>query len=120
VAHRGRENADEALIAALASGQTVQDAAKTAGVSARTAHRRLDDPAFARRVTEARSEMVKRAVGQLAEASAEAVTTLRALLRAESETARLGAARSILELGSRLRESTELEERLSALEAAAT
>jgi flagellar motility protein MotE (MotC chaperone) len=60
--------------------------------------------------------MVTRAVGRLADQSAKAVDTLVGLLGAESESARLGAARSILELGTKLRESTEIEERLAALE----
>ena len=60
--------------------------------------------------------MIGRAVGQLADASTKAVQTLTALLVADSLTVRLGAARSILELGPRLREAVEIEERLSSLE----
>lgn len=56
------------------------------------------------------------ALGKLADASAAAVDTLRGLLSSESDTARLGAARSILELGNKLRESVDIEERLAALE----
>jgi hypothetical protein len=40
-----------------------------------------------------------------------------ALLRAKSRSVRLGAARAILELGTKLRESVELEQRIAALEA---
>jgi hypothetical protein len=40
-----------------------------------------------------------------------------ALLTAQSESVRLGAARSILELGSKLRDNVEFGERLAALEA---
>ena len=61
--------------------------------------------------------MVEAAVGQLADASTAATATLRKLLAAEAETVRLGAARSILELGTKLRESVEFEERVRALEA---
>jgi HEAT repeat protein len=46
----------------------------------------------------------------------EAPDVLRSLLAAQSETVRLGAARSLLEIGSKLRESVELETRLQALE----
>ena len=60
--------------------------------------------------------MVSRAVGQLADAGAEAARTLRALLGAESESVRLGACRAILELGMKLRESEELERRVAELE----
>jgi hypothetical protein len=63
-----------------------------------------------------RAEMVGRALGKMADGMTEAADTLRALLTAEGESVRLGAARSILELGNKLRESVELEERLSALE----
>jgi hypothetical protein len=46
----------------------------------------------------------------------DAADVLRQLLAAKSESVRLGAARSLLELGVKLRESVELEERLRALE----
>ena len=111
-----RKNADGALIAALAGGATVQEAARTAGVSESTAYRRLKEPAFCQRVAEARSEMIARAVGVLARGSTAAATTLALLLKAESETVRLGAARSILELAVKLRETEELERRIGALE----
>jgi AcrR family transcriptional regulator len=105
-------------MAALAGGATVADASERAGVAERTVYRRLKDEAFLRQVAETRSGMVKAAVGQLVQASTDAVATLRGLLKAQSETVQLGAARSILELGAKLRESSELEERLAALEAA--
>jgi hypothetical protein len=114
----GRRNrrGDDALLLALASGQTVRDAASTAGIGERTATRRVADTDFRRRVGELRAEMVGRALGQLADGMTEAAGTLRALLSAEGESVRRGAARSILELGNRLRESVELEQRLQALE----
>ena len=113
----GRRKGDNALVAALAGGATVRDAAQSAGVSERTAHRRLEDPAFARRVTDARSEMLSRAVGTLARTSTAAATALALLLRAESETVRLGAARSILELAAKFHETEQLEHRIAQLEA---
>ena len=113
----GRRKGDSGLIAALACGATVRDAAQSAGVSERTAHRRLEDPAFARRVTDARSEMLSRAVGTLARTSTAAATALALLLRAESETVRLGAARSILELAAKFHETEQLEHRIAQLEA---
>jgi hypothetical protein len=116
MAENGRGKGDTALQLALAAGQTVRDAARAAGIGERTAGRRLADPAFRRRVCELRAEMVQRALGKMADGMAEAADTLRQLLRAEGESVRLGAARSILELGNKLRESAELEERLAALE----
>jgi hypothetical protein len=116
----GRRNADDRLALELATGKTVADAAAAAGVSERTAYRRLDDPEFRGRLTVLRGEMVRRAAGRLADGSTNAAETLTALLSAKSEAVRLGAARSILELGTKLRDSTEIEERIVALEDAAT
>lgn len=89
---------DDALVVALASGATVTLAARKAGLSDRTARRRLADAAFRLRVSGARSELVRRAVGKLAGAGALAVKTLRTLAKdATSEQVRLGAARALLE-----------------------
>jgi hypothetical protein len=117
MAHCGRRNADEALALALATGQTLRDAAAATGIGERTATRRMADPAFRRRIGELRGNMVGRALGRMAEGMAEAADKLRELLTAESESVRLGAARALLELGVSLRESVELEARLVALEA---
>lgn len=116
VAHRGRRNADEALALAVATGQTLRDAAQQVGIGERTASRRWADPGFRRRVSELRGDMVQRSLGRMADGMAEAADVLRQLLAAESESVRLGAARSLLELGVRLRESVELEERIATLE----
>ena len=113
-----RKNANPMLLVALAGGATVQEAAQRAGVGEATVYRRLKAPTFQRKLRAARSAMVERAVGKLSEASTEAVDTLQELLQADGETVRLGACRAILELGSKLRESTEYAERITALEAA--
>jgi transposase-like protein len=107
VAHRGRRNADEALALALAAGQTLRDAAQAVGIGERTATRRWADADFRRRVADLRGAMVERAMGRMADAMTEAADTLRQLLHAEAESVRLGAARGILELAIKLRESVE-------------
>jgi hypothetical protein len=117
VAGSGRSRADEALLAALASGATVERAAQRAQVSERTAYRRLANRDFLARVDRARGEMVARAVGHLAAGAASAAVALRKLLKSGSDGVKLQAAKALLELGSRLRESTELERRLADLEA---
>ena len=116
MAARGRKNADVELVAALASGSTIREAAQSAGVGERTAYRRLENAEFRSRVQEARKAMFDQSLGTVASAGAAAAQTLRAILTASSESVQLGAARSVLELGSRLRENIELEERLSKLE----
>ena len=52
----------------------------------------------------------------MADGVTEAADTLRGLLKADSDAVKLGAARSLLELGTKLREAVELEERLTDLE----
>ena len=111
-----RRKGELRLLVALAAGETVRDAAKAAGIGERTATRYTAEPDFRRRVVELRAAMVERALGKLADAATAAVDTLRSLLNAEGESTRLGAARSILELGNRMRETVELEQRLAALE----
>lgn len=115
--HNGRASADAALIAALASGSTARDAAKSAGVAERTVFRRLDDSDFRRQVEDARAALVTQTVARLTAAACEAVDTLRDLLDSEQDFARLGAARAILEIGLRYREHEDLAARVAALEA---
>ena len=116
----GRKKGYEALALALAAGQTLRDAAAAAGVTEMTAYRRWREPAFRQRVSELRAEMIGRAVGKLADNMSESADVLRQLLAEDVKaTVRLGAARANLELGVKLHEATELEERLAALERAA-
>ena len=117
MAGAGKKKIDAALIAALAWGATIESAAQKANVSERTVYRRLTDPAFQERLTNLRSETLQRAAAILTAASLEAVKTLVALQNPSVPAAvRLGAARSILEFGAKLRESAELERRIAALE----
>jgi hypothetical protein len=115
---RGRRNADDVLLMALACGATWEVAAQKAGVSKPTVQRRMKDPEFRRRLQEFKADMVKRASAGLTAASAEAIKTLVSLLAPSMpHGARLGAARTILETGIRMREVVDTEERLTTLEA---
>jgi hypothetical protein len=105
-----------ALVLALASGLSVRDAAKQTKVSERTIYRRLQDPAFRTAVSQARGAMLQQAIGLLSATACEAVTTLKGALQDESSHVRIRAARSILELGTKLRDLIEFEERLGNLE----
>ncbi len=109
--------ADTRLLVALASGESIRRAARTARVSQQTVSRRLEDADFRRRLARLRARMVDEAIGQLSRGMARAGRTLRRLLTtAQSESVRLGAARTILEMHCRLKEAGEIEERLQALE----
>jgi hypothetical protein len=107
------------LVIELVSGATVEDAARSAGMSEATAYRRLKHPDFRREFDEARSSVVTRATSKLTTASTEAVDTLRGLLSSDHDFAKLAAARAILELGIKLREHEDLAVRIAALERAA-
>lgn len=111
---------DALVIAGLLRGLSNSEAAGEAGISERTVYRRLQDPDFRRQLANASSAVVTQTVSALGAASEEAVRQLLQLVTgARSEHARLGAARSILEFSAQLRESEELEQRISALEGGA-
>ncbi len=108
-----RKKGEEMLILALACGATVETAARQCQVSERTIYRRMEDRAFRTRVQEARAEMTRRSAGMLTAAAGEAVRTLMSLQKDSLPPAvRLGAARAVLELGLKVRELVDLEERL--------
>jgi hypothetical protein len=115
--HSGRHNADDQLLLLLACGATLENAARQANVSLRTAKRRAADPEFKRKVNALRWDMVERAVGTLTAAMGESAKTL-VVLQKETvpHSSRLGAARAVFEIGMKLREQTDLEQRLAALE----
>jgi len=107
----------QSAIEALARGETQSRAAKSAGVSARTIARWLDDHAFVAAVREARTAALDTALGRLHSLSLKAATTLGALLSPRSQPSiRLAAARAVLEASLRLRESLDFEARLADVE----
>jgi hypothetical protein len=116
VAENGRKNVDDALVLALSTGLSVPTAAQRAGASERTAYRRLDDPAFRSRIAQARSALFAEAVGRLAGLAGKAADALGELLTSDRDLVKLQAAKSVLELGPKLREAGELAERVEALE----
>lgn len=117
---RNRDAAFDLLALELASGLTVKDAAAKVGVSESCAQRKLrEDPAYRAKVEDLRAGLLAQASGLLVASMTEAVTTLRGLLTAESEMARLGAARSILELAIKVRETVDLSQQIAALQARA-
>ena len=119
MSRNGRRHADEQLLKNLACRATVENAARQAGISPATAYRRLAEPAFQQRLQQLRGDMVSRTAGTLTAAAAEAVRALLELLKSSSSpSVRLQAARAILELGLKVRDASDLEERLAALEKA--
>ena len=119
MASKFHKKADEKLLLALACGATVEAAARQFKLSERSVYRRLADPEFRQRLREVRSDMVHRSSGMLTAAGGESVKTLLELQKPSVPPAtRLGAARATIELGMKVREANELEQRIAALEAA--
>lgn len=107
----------DSLVLTLACGATVEGAARQAGVSERTVRRRLQDPKFVQKVNKLRSEMHVRVADQLTAASTEGVRTMVQLMKENNTgSVRLGAARSVVELSTKVRETADLAVRLAELE----
>jgi hypothetical protein len=106
-----------ALVAALAAGKTVQEAASLAEMGVATAYRRLQDSTVQQKVRATRAAMFERAVGALADALTAAVATLVQSLDAENEAVRVRAATAVLDWSMKLREHADLAERIAHLEA---
>ena len=109
----------ELLIAALLSSPTIQDAAKTAGVSETSAHRWLrTDEGFTAAYLKARREAVGQAIARLQQLSSGAVAVLASIAgNATLPTgARVAAASKILDTAIRAVELEDLESRIAALE----
>src|SRR5215469_17787640 len=116
---KGRRKLNE-FIAAMLSHSSVEDAARAAGISRVTAWRWLKDPAVQARLREARKDAMNAAMVRLQEAASGAVDCLCEVQKeGESESARVSAARCILEQALRAAELGDLEERLAKLESIA-
>ena len=114
---RRRPRWNEDAIVLIASGATVTAVAQETGVPRRTLTRWLADGDFQERVKKARSEMFDQPVGVLGAYAALAANVLGSLTTsASSDTVRLAAARAVLVIGRSMRESSEFESRLRALE----
>jgi hypothetical protein len=118
MSNKARKKAEDKLLLTLACGATVEAAARECRLSPRTVYRRLADAAFRQRLREAVADLVQRASRMLTAANGEAARTLLALLKETTPPAtRHAAARSIIELGIKVRETADLEQRLADLEA---
>ena len=75
MARIGTSGHDGALIAALLGGASVEDAARLAGLSLRTAFRRLADPTFQATLAEAKQARLARVVEVIAAKASSATTS---------------------------------------------
>ncbi len=108
----------EQAIAALLRSPTISGAAESIGIGEATLWRWLQNPGFDEAYRRARQQAVDQAIAQLQQATGLAVATLQEVQRDTDAPAssRVTAAKTVLEMALKLRESEELEARLSALE----
>ncbi len=89
---------DDVLFSLLVSGCHVENAAKAAGVSERTAFRRLADPIFRARLDQARETLRASILAKLSDAAHDAISVLMDLMReAEDEGVRFRSAKALLD-----------------------
>lgn len=109
----------EQAIIALLKAPTITEAAKIVGVSESTLGRWMQDEEFQERYQASKKEALSQAVGQLQSAAGEAVRVLRevAVSNESPANSRVAAAKSIIELAAKFRDSEDLERRIEELEA---
>lgn len=111
---------DEAIIAALVQAGSIKEAAKMLHCVPRTLYERMKSPAFKELYTQARADMVKTATAKLQGEISASIATL-AKIRDDEEApkqTRANCAVSILQYSARFTETTDIIERLEAVEAA--
>jgi hypothetical protein len=108
----------EALISALLTTPTLAAAAQTVGIGEVTAWRWLKEPTVQAAYRDARRAVVQQAITQVQQATGEAVETLRAVMQDPEApaSARVSAARVVIETAVKAVELEDLEARITALE----
>ena len=107
----------EGFIAAMLTHPTVEAAAKAAGISHVTAWRWSKDEDFIARYRAARRDAMQHALARLEQAAAGSVECLAEVQsKGESESARVSAARCILETALKVVELNDIQERIERLE----
>ena len=109
---------DEYIIAALIETGSIKAAADRLGCTVRTMYERMKNPAFKAVYAQAKADLVKSATAKLQGHLTGAIDTLAAIMKDE-ETAkqtRANCAVSILQYAARFTETTDIIERLEAIE----
>ncbi len=110
----------EKALAAVLTCSSRTEAAKAAGISTRTLQEYFRDPEFQKCYRKAFSEIVESAVRDAQRAVSPAIQCLKDIVENQDEaaTARVSAAKSILDYSIKAAEKLDIVERLDALEAA--
>jgi hypothetical protein len=105
-------------IIALLTHQTIGEAAQAVGIAESTLWRWTKDQDFQLAYREARNQVVQQATAQMQANMSEAVQTLRNIMNDQNApaSARVSAAKSMIEIGLKAMEIEEIESRLAVLE----
>jgi len=108
----------EKAIIGLLTKPDLATAAEYANISTNTLLRWLNLPDFAQKYSDAKKETLKQALATLQQATGEAVQTLRDVAKDDTAPAssRVSAAKGLIELAFKARETEEVEQRIAALE----
>jgi uncharacterized protein (UPF0147 family) len=108
------------VLCALVNGQTIDNAAESAGLTAQTVYRWLRDKTFSDEYRTMRRDVVSQATASLQAACGDAVSTLRTIANDSKAPAssRVSAARAILDTSIKAIEIEDLALRIEALEGA--
>src|SRR5262245_43857268 len=101
---------------ALATGQSVNDAAAASGVDRRTLTRWQRSPVFQAKVAEYRGELVRAALGRVVNSLTSAADTLRGLMNDGDPATQLSAAKALFAILGPLQDRVDFDARLAAVE----
>jgi hypothetical protein len=116
--HNDLTDKQRRAISALLSEATTKKAAEAAKVGETTIHRWLNDPVFSTALKESRERVFESTLAALQGASAKAVETLRDVMKDDKAqaSARVSAAKTVLDIAIKVREQLNLSERLRLVE----
>ena len=109
----------EKILAALLTCSTKKEAATVAGVGVRTIYEYLRDPDFMAEYTEAKRNLIRDASDKIKQSLGPAIDALHTIATdpKAGKTARVQAARTLIEYAIELDKHTGIEDRIAALEA---
>ena len=102
-----RHKGGYAFIFAMASGETVREASKKAGISERTGYDRASNPDWQKAIDGFGEEMFTKAAAEISTYLTDSSRKLHELLSSDSDQVALGAARALLDFGLRYRPGGE-------------
>lgn len=107
---------DSLLAIAIASGTSISDVAAQADIDRSTVYRKLENPEFKRLVAEYRDRLIATALGRIADNMTRGADVLAQMLDCPKEHLRMRAARQLISLGLRMRDSVDLTTRMREVE----